>query len=762
MAERSSNSEQAASDLMLKPKQSKAGKDDPVWSILPSYYMYQSTFYGEQDPPEYVEASTTSSELDSRSNSHWSSEAHTAITTVSSSSQGHNSSHASSEQLALSSTSADSSQSGSLIVADELTTSWRETILDNVHELRNMTNSTNCYSQNLEISIHFTEEVGEPCKEPKHIDPLNFEYKQGDFLNGYVLIRNNGKNPVPFDMCYVLFEGTFMVSNPKDAKDVTPVKVRKFLEMYDFAASWNHALINRLLTDEVQPDPYCDLYDPRDGSRLCISLSKKIEPGQLYKRFFTFKIPVRLLDSECNDHNLAGHTQLPPTLGLSRKERKEWNNKHAHVDDFSFIDTATNYAVLTRFIGKAHKYNWGGNDQALKLINAKGEEFVILKEKVSYVRILQESPMLSEGEKAVNNEASRVLYQNFVNRVKESIEIGKELKKTIALLDDKSTIDVSTRLAAVEAVQARAQNDAVKARQLYTRYDSMSRDTKFPVVESKYNVVVPVIKKTVFGSSKPVGTFTILTLKSEYLLNYISPKRFRFGEKVDDAAWKIQVPLEVKFTPASILSKGNQVPEITHVSAELVVFTLKSNKRQIPVELNHDFLFSNNLTASPVDNFTHLVKKPLREYSKELCKLATELGTSNFKIEKSLVEDLSAMTNLEEKYNNLVIHDVGVIDAAGECCYTKRGVKIPWDEQSSQSFVKKFSVCVDVAKAQKKVANQSLPKPGYKSYDEFTLVPNFQTCLLSRMYYLKIRFGLSSDQLVEVKVPVSIAKMPTN
>lgn len=146
MAERSSNSEQAASDLMLKPKQSKAGKDDPVWSILPSYYMYQSTFYGEQDPPEYVEASTTSSELDSRSNSHWSSEAHTAITTVSSSSQGHNSSHASSEQLALSSTSADSSQSGSLIVADELTTSWRETILDNVHELRNMTNSTNCYS----------------------------------------------------------------------------------------------------------------------------------------------------------------------------------------------------------------------------------------------------------------------------------------------------------------------------------------------------------------------------------------------------------------------------------------------------------------------------------------------------------------------------------------------------------------------------------------------------------------------------------------
>lgn len=754
MADRSKNNTgSSGSRMSLKQKPPKAAKDDPVWSILPSYYMYQSTFYGEQDPPEYVEVSTVSSEIDSHAPSQWLSDENTPVTTISSRSNqiGDFNSNLRQEPM----TSSRSSDS-SLIVADELTNTWRETILDNIHELRNMTNSNNSYSQSLEILVHFTEEVGEPGKVPKHVDPLNYEYKQGDFLNGYVLIRNNGPDPIPFDMCYILFEGTFVVANTKDPSDVAPVKVRKFLDMYDFAASWNSALINRLVSFEG-----CPLVDPLDGSRLCISMERRINPGQLYKRFFTFKIPLRLLDSECNDHNLAGHTELPPTLGLSRNEKNSWTHSHKPVDDFSFIDTATTYGVLARFIGKANKYNWGGNDQAMKLINAKGEEFVILKEQRAHVRILQESNVLSEAEKQVNNEASRVLYQNLVNRVKETIEVGRELKHAIELLDNKSTIDISMRMAAVEAVQARAQNDAVKARQLYTRHDSWSRDTKFPISPPKYNVVVPIIKKAVFGSSKAVGTFNVLTLKTEYLLNYISPKRFRYGETVDDAAWKIQVPFEVSFTPASIISKGNHVPEITHVSAEFVVFTLKSNNRQIPVELNHDFLFKND-SSCPVDIFTHLVKRPLQEYAKELFQLSSDLGPSNFKVEKTLIEDLSAMVNLEEKYNNLVLHDVEVIESSGKPCQSKKGVRVPWGEQNGQSLTKKFSVCVDIAKAQKKVPNPPLLKRGYKSYDEFTLVPSFQTCLLSRMYYLKVRIVLSTEQFVEVKVPVSIAKMPTN
>ena len=49
-------------------------------------------------------------------------------------------------------------------------------------------------------------------------------------------------------------------------------------------------------------------------------IEKVIQPGVTYKRYFNFKIPNNLLDSECNDHGLSKHVDLPPTLGLSRWE----------------------------------------------------------------------------------------------------------------------------------------------------------------------------------------------------------------------------------------------------------------------------------------------------------------------------------------------------------------------------------------------------------------------------------------------------------
>lgn len=738
----------------------KLEKEDPVWSILPSYYMYQSTFYGELDPPQYVEASSCDGESRSQSQSNWSSEAPTAATTLSSGSVA--------EPAYPASPNSSDTSLGSLIIADESTNCWRETILDNIHELPNMTESSNSCSQSLDILVHFTTEVGEPGKKPTHLDPLNFEYKQGDFLNGYVLIKNNGTESIPFDMFYVLFEGNFIVANVKDSTDKTPIKIRKFLEMYDFAASWNDAPVNRLLSEhKFGMECCCSGDDPVDGTRLSIDLNKKIEPGCVYKRFFTFKIPLRLLDSECHDHNLAGHTELPPTLGLSRKEKEFWTHSHKPVDDFSFIDTATNYGVLARFIGKARKYNFEPQQlKGTKLINEEGDQFVILKEQIAHVRILQESLILSEGEKAVNSEASRVLYQNFVNRVKEKVEVGKELKRAIENMDDKASVDISMRIAAEAAVQARTQDNGVKARQLYTRFDR-SRDHKFPdSVKREYNIVAPLMKKSIFGPSKPLGTLSVLTPKTEYMLNYISPHRFRYGETVDDAAWKLQVPLEITFTPSSAISKKNQVPEIRHISAEFVVFTLKSNNRQIPVELNHDFLFKNEVKTNSAlvlnDNFTTLVKKPLKRYANELFALASELGVDNFKIEKSLVEDLSAMTNLEEKYNVLVLHDLELSDDNGRQSLSKKEVDAPWKGNADGPVSKKFSVCVDLAKAQKKAPNMQALAPDYKSYNEFTLVPSFQTCLISRMYYLRILLFLTNDQVVDVKVPVTIGKMPTN
>ena len=61
----------------------------------------------------------------------------------------------------------------------------------------------------------------------------------------------------------------------------------------------------------MNPHACLNIIDPIDGSALCFKKEKIIFPGITYKRFFTFRIPNNLLDSECNDHALSKHVELP-------------------------------------------------------------------------------------------------------------------------------------------------------------------------------------------------------------------------------------------------------------------------------------------------------------------------------------------------------------------------------------------------------------------------------------------------------------------
>lgn len=403
--------------MALKPYQ----KEDPVWSILPSYDMYQNTFNGGIDPPQYHEEASVQESVSSISQ--FSSEISTEATAASS---YENVSDSNADDTLL------SASIPSLIVADESTQTWRETILDNIHNLRNYSSSDNPYTQNVELSVHFTEDVGKKGVAPQHVDPLQFEYKEGDYLNGYIYIKNKCSVPIPFDMFYVLFEGNFIVGERGFTSKQKKVKIKKYLQMYDFAASWNQSRVDRLLseTHEDQHVSFSSL-DPQDGSYLGI-VGRILKPGVLYKRFFTFKIPERLLDTEC-DHNLPNHTMLPPTLGLSEKEKVSMGNIHQNSNDFSFLDTATNYGVLARFIGRASNFKVNDKfDLSTKLIDAKGDEFIIFREYTSYVRVIQETNLLSHAEKHVNSETSRLLYENFLGRIKEKLELGKKIKEILA------------------------------------------------------------------------------------------------------------------------------------------------------------------------------------------------------------------------------------------------------------------------------------------------------------------------------------------
>ena len=55
-------------------------------------------------------------------------------------------------------------ENGSFIIADENTGSWRETILDNVHRLPNMTFESHKISEAVNLEVYFTKDVGVPGK----------------------------------------------------------------------------------------------------------------------------------------------------------------------------------------------------------------------------------------------------------------------------------------------------------------------------------------------------------------------------------------------------------------------------------------------------------------------------------------------------------------------------------------------------------------------------------------------------------------------
>ena len=149
---------------------------------------------------------------------------------------------------------------------------------------------------------------------PEFINPYVYEYQQGDVISGYIVIENASSKPIPFDMFVVLFEGVFMITNSDHGKSAIPVKIKKFLELFDFSASWTEATINRLRSESRNPYIWLDLVDPVDGISISLSNEKFLTPYKKYKRFFTFKIPHNLLDSECNNHNLSKHVKLPLQL----------------------------------------------------------------------------------------------------------------------------------------------------------------------------------------------------------------------------------------------------------------------------------------------------------------------------------------------------------------------------------------------------------------------------------------------------------------
>ncbi|CAK7894014.1 hypothetical protein CAAN1_02S02234 [[Candida] anglica] len=765
--------------------QSKTNKVDPqVWNILPSYHMYTSTVskslsVSQDDqafvPPTYDDSATLYSNMSGGRASGIFSISGTVNTSGDDNSP------------------TEAPENPNLIIADESSNQWQNTILDNLHTLNNLSHSDNEYADALKIDVFYTSEVGELGKKPHFIDPSNYEYKQGDLINGYILVENRSDKVIPFDMFYVLFEGNFKItSNILGSNKKDTLVNKKFLEMFDFSASWNYGNINRLVSDYSNPYTSLAVIDPLDDTHLSFGQERVVKPFVKHKRFFTFRIPDKLLDSSCGN-NLSSHTQIPPSIGLSPEEqwarlqnpnfkRSTANANDGKFKDFSFMDTCISYSVSARFIGKSSMYGVLPIQKPIEttLVNTTGDEFLILKDNQQGIRIIQETSHLTPSELVAKEKGHQVLFDNLLSRIDDQIACVTEILNTRESKKEESflssMVSPTRSSTANTPLASTIAKEIAKCRQMYKpkslRSKSKASYGSGESEEQEYiKVFHPIEKKSITGMTKLLGTIALSTPKTHYKIGYIPPPQFR-TEELETGIWNLEIPIDMQFVPASVVhSAGKHVipPEATSIKADMVAFTIRSNGGSIPIEFNHDMLFQNNsqyVNKSKIqyeaDCFDNNIMQPMKTRAEKLKKLSLALGSDVFRMDANLAEDLKNMCKLHTKYIKFNIDGVKVkFDQHGPGITTSLK-QVPWEANKgsegdpSPSFTKKFTVSLDLSTirmmSEKKVSNS-------KAYDNFNLVPDFQMCQMSRFYYLKLTIAFQKGEEIIVSVPLEVQKL---
>lgn len=674
-------------------------------------------------------------------------------------------------------------------------TRWEDTILANLHKLKRLPSINKEILRLLMVQIHLTEEIGKVGVPPTVLDPLHLELQQGDYVNGYVTVTNTTDKQIPFDMFSVVLEGAVTFGNTQKFTILPPTRMVKFLNMFDFNASWNDGCLDRLPTENNNPHfVQGNRIDPVDGLQTLLDYRKVFEPGVTYKKFFTFRLPEKLLDLSC-EHGFIKHLQLPPTLGVSKNEiisslRQKWKLsesgtttpttetpppivkpehhqffksmdhfkqddvlhenrsrlKTTHPNDFSFTDASISYSISARIIGKAIEYEDLFVRNPFPHLIASEDEYVVANEDNCYLRAIFTTHLMLELNRLMINEEARLVYTNLVNKINEKLIRGRELSN---MTQEDRTPALSNALVPTSS--------ATELAKMQQSYYTKIRHLELPHRETRdntYEVFLPYKKKHILGASKVVGLTTLATPRTEYHAHYVAPDNFALPDD-PPADTRIVIPFELVFLYSE--KSSHPPPDFRKVLVELVALTIRSKELPIPVVFHHDMLFENKSRGA--DNFDSVTIKRFQNHAVELSKLLKELGADALDVDRETLLDIKALANLGSKYDYLKVQ--GPTISTPHLATTQPSLgHIPWATESIKSttshgkieetvrYTKKFDLHVDVA-------NTIIASTGTR---DFCLVPDFQYCLLARLYYLKVAVKCPNGDKLTMKVPLILQK----
>ncbi|CAK7908795.1 hypothetical protein CAAN3_10S03334 [[Candida] anglica] len=642
-------------------------------------------------------------------------------------------------------------------------TRFEDTLLANSHKLKRLNTYNEKLANDIKIKISITENIPKVGVKSKVVEPeelSRIELKQGDYIHGVLTVTNAGTDDIPFEMFAVLFEGIITLEDGSSK----PV-LHKFLNLFDFNASWNDGYLDRLSTDDHRNPhgPYTKNWDQSDNTVIDLSFQKVLEPGVTYKKFFTFKIPQKLLESVCETHGLVKHMQLPPTMGGSK------------LEDFCFLNCSVVYSVNAKLIARASEYG----------VNLDCDEYMVGGEESCELRVIPNTNNVFESNREMINQESMLVYKNLVQEIEEKVE---ELKGGNTALSSRRTSISSIDAVVANSVTGNNNNNNTNNNNvngsaggnvnpllqmspmispMISPIGSPSAETfALPTSSRPKLTTTPSttelrkLRQSYYATQTPQSTSSLYEIFMQYrkksilgtkiigLVALSMPKgdiKVSYQPTEATTPSLVRIPLDLHFIFSDKAQK--KAPDFRHISVELVSLTIKAKKHPISSVLTHEHLFENK--PSSHDCFEYLTILKFQKYAVKLSQIIKQyggpevLGPNAYR----LIEDVKSIANLGTKYDYMKIEKVVLQSRGGHGNFLSLQ-SIPWEEEQighECKYTKRFDVIVDL---------NSIVDPG----KEFTLVPDFQSCYLIRMYYLKVHIKCPNGDNLTMKVPIVLQR----
>lgn len=692
-------------------------QNELIFDVLPSFEMYRafqftpskdsaesSSHY--EEPPNY-----TNPQNDSGSDSEpFTDGSSTRLTTPAS---------------ALSESTANSPPAGSF---EEFESSYA----DKVHTL------PHADFKKLEVSINVTKDAPIDTKKSYEKEALLKEYTSGDIVHGNVIIHNTSDKPIQFQMFHVTLEGYITIVDKDNKKQF----IKRFLRMVDMSASWSHGCVSPAANISFDP-----LSKDEEGCVLGLRYDRIIEAHTKHKKFFAFKFPYSLLDNVCR-HQREVHSLLPPSFGVDRvKSNGKFSRipfspalNYGHLgthgspiltNDISEAKLCVSYSINAKVIGSSRKI-------PTALCVWKEEEYAL-----RFIPFGFAVPLFSS--------------KKYLDSMVQSIEHGFEMASRALKLKVEGKLDEVRRFdLEIKHRQLRVSSNDYAGNQTQSfplrnksfggsDFSKVEAHLKYLYPRSTTSFLTSRVKTNQTGITKS-GLIKISTTIPKDGLPYKSPKLLKKINEVSNLSETglknydvlssslsmtekqklTKLRLHLNFTPSDN-SLEVSPPPIKFVKTTLLVFNIYSSS-PIPIKLSQDlFLEEKNLEQ---------LKSKFDGYYKAFTELQSELKSNSIAInsylDDSILQDIISMKDLQVDKFSIQAFDSSIDESTWKLSNKAEDRRI-WERDITLSLT-------------------------FKEKMSETLIPNFQSCILSRVYSIGVEFGFKNGQSCELFVPIRIRK----